>query len=114
MVENPRQNAQSSSSIRDVAGISCQRVKREETGRYRGNDVVDAVLPIHPTLLSVYSGLSFTATALRRSHSNPSEELSDSFNQAYNVTLKQYHSFVVRPVFAVNFYKRMYANNSSR
>jgi Glycolipid transfer protein (GLTP) len=47
------------------------------------------------------SGLSFTATALRRSATNKSEELSTSFNDSYSVTLKKYHSFVVKPVFAV-------------
>lgn len=52
-------------------------------------------------LVNRYRGLSFTATALRRSVTNPSEELTDSFNKSYDVTLKKYHSFVVRPVFAV-------------
>ena len=47
------------------------------------------------------SGLSFTSSALRRSVTNPSEELSTSFNSAYDGTLKKYHSFVVRPVFSV-------------
>jgi hypothetical protein len=48
-----------------------------------------------------HRGLTFTATALRRSITNPSEELCDSFNKSYDVTLKKYHSFVVRPVFSV-------------
>jgi hypothetical protein len=48
-----------------------------------------------------HRGLSFTATALRRSATHKSEELSKSFNESYDVTLKKYHSFVVRPVFAV-------------
>ena len=48
-----------------------------------------------------WRGLSFTSIALRRSVTDPAEELSDSFNKAYDVTLKKYHSFVVRPVFGV-------------
>lgn len=47
-------------------------------------------------------GLDFTAQALRRSISDKSEELSTSFTKAYETTLKQYHSFVVRPIFAVS------------
>jgi hypothetical protein len=47
-------------------------------------------------------GLSFTSLALRRSATNPEEELSVSFNKAYEGSLKQYHSFIVRPVFAVS------------
>jgi len=50
---------------------------------------------------SIYRGLKFTCQGLRSSLSNPSEELSVSFTTAYGNTLKQYHSFLVRPVFAV-------------
>ncbi|CCG82806.1 putative Glycolipid transfer protein HET-C2 [Taphrina deformans PYCC 5710] len=39
--------------------------------------------------------------ALRRSLNNPIEELADSFTKAYNDTLKKFHSFVVRPLFAL-------------
>jgi len=46
-------------------------------------------------------GLEFTAAALRRNKNNPKEELSESFTKAYGDTLKQYHSFVIRPIFAV-------------
>lgn len=48
-----------------------------------------------------FSGLDFTAQALRRNLDNPSEELTVSFTQAYEATLKKYHSIVVRPVFGV-------------
>lgn len=48
------------------------------------------------------SGLAFTVAALRRSLNNPTEELADSFTKAYNETLKKFHSFVIRPVFAVS------------
>jgi hypothetical protein len=46
-------------------------------------------------------GLAFTATALRLSMKNPSQELTDSFTQSYENTLKKYHSFIIRPVFGV-------------
>ena len=46
-------------------------------------------------------GLEFTAAALRRSIDNTDEELGESFSKAYEQTLRQYHSFVVRPVFTV-------------
>ena len=45
-------------------------------------------------------GLDFTAQALRKNLSEPSEELSASFRTAYGNTLKQYHSFLVKPVFS--------------
>ncbi|KAH8149468.1 uncharacterized protein LAJ45_06548 [Morchella importuna] len=52
-------------------------------------------------LLWLTRGLLFTSTGLRKSVSNPSEELSTSFTNAYGVTLKQHHSFVVRPLFGL-------------
>lgn len=45
--------------------------------------------------------MDFTAQALRRSVDNPSEELTVSFTEAYNNTLKEYHNFIVKKVFAV-------------
>ena len=48
-----------------------------------------------------FSGLEFTARALRLSLENPSEELSTSFTKAYEITLRKYHSILVRPVFSV-------------
>ncbi len=47
-----------------------------------------------------YSGLDFTAQALRHNVSNPSDELSASFRAAYTNTLKPHHSFLVKPVFS--------------
>ncbi|GAA5853241.1 hypothetical protein JCM5353_001925 [Sporobolomyces roseus] len=52
-------------------------------------------------LLWLIRGLKFTQTALQRSQANKQEELNTSFQGAYEVTLKQYHSFVVRPVFSL-------------
>ena len=31
---------------------------------------------------------------------NPNEELADSFRNAYGVTLKPHHSFIVKPIFS--------------
>lgn len=52
-------------------------------------------------LVLIDSGLDFTAQALRRSIENPSEELSVSFTNAYEKTLRKYHSIMVRPIFTV-------------
>jgi len=52
-------------------------------------------------LLNHNRGLDFTAQALRRNISNPSEELTQSFSEAYGVTLKKYHNFLVKGVFSV-------------
>lgn len=48
-----------------------------------------------------HSGLKFTQVALQRSQADKTEELADSFSKAYEQTLKKYHSFVVKPIFAV-------------
>lgn len=48
----------------------------------------------------MHRALDFTAQALRKNLSNPSEELSTSFRDAYGNTLKQYHSFLVKPIFS--------------
>lgn len=50
-------------------------------------------------LVWLLRGLEFTYKALLRSLRNPDEELSDSFSIAYQESLKQFHSFVVKPIF---------------
>ncbi|GAA5978225.1 hypothetical protein JCM10908_004279 [Rhodotorula pacifica] len=52
-------------------------------------------------LLWLLRGLKFTQVALARSQADKSEELSVSFSKAYEETLKKYHSFVVKPIFAL-------------
>ncbi|KNE60604.1 hypothetical protein AMAG_05984 [Allomyces macrogynus ATCC 38327] len=52
-------------------------------------------------LLWLKRGLEFCAKALRRSHDQPSEELSDSFTKAYEETLKPFHGMFVRPIFTM-------------
>ncbi|KAI9017537.1 glycolipid transfer protein domain-containing protein [Gaertneriomyces semiglobifer] len=52
-------------------------------------------------LLWLKRGLEFTSKGLRRNLDDKSEELSVSFNKAYEVTLSKFHSFLVRPVFSL-------------
>ncbi|CEG73803.1 hypothetical protein CU097_010391 [Rhizopus azygosporus] len=73
-------------------------------------------------LLWLTRGLDFTAQALRRSLSDPAEELNTSFTKAYEQTLKKHHSIIVRPVFALamkacpyrkDFYEKIGAVNDA-
>lgn len=52
-------------------------------------------------LLWLLRGLEFTMLALKRNVEDPNEELATSFSKSYEGTLRAFHSFVVRPVFAV-------------
>lgn len=52
-------------------------------------------------LLWLTRGLSFTAKALRKSISNPNEELTVSFTDSYNETLTKHHNMIVRGIFKV-------------
>ncbi len=45
-------------------------------------------------------GLDFTAQALRQNVASNTEELSVSFRNSYGTTLKQHHSFMVKPIFS--------------
>lgn len=64
----------------------------------------------------MFSGLDFTAQALRQNLSNPKEELSASFRGAYGKTLSKHHSFLIKPIFSAamsatpyreTFYKKL-------
>ncbi|KDN48875.1 GLTP-domain-containing protein [Tilletiaria anomala UBC 951] len=57
--------------------------------------------PASEGLMWLLRGLDFTAQALRRSISDKSEQLSASFTKAYESSLQQHHSFVIRPVFSL-------------
>jgi hypothetical protein len=46
-------------------------------------------------------GLSFTCKALESAQANPTEELSPAFTKSYEATLKKFHNFVVKGIFAV-------------
>ncbi|KAF8902903.1 het-c2 protein [Gymnopilus junonius] len=52
-------------------------------------------------LLWLLRGLSFTCKALQNAQSNKTEELSAAFTKSYEVTLKKFHNFVVKGIFAV-------------
>ncbi|KAL2159473.1 hypothetical protein VTH06DRAFT_2478 [Thermothelomyces fergusii] len=51
-------------------------------------------------LLWLVRGLEFTCIALSQNLAKHDQELADSFRDAYGVTLKPHHSFVVKPVFS--------------
>jgi len=57
--------------------------------------------PASEGLLWLLRGLSFTCKALQNSQANPNEELAPAFSKSYEATLKQFHNFVVKGVFAV-------------
>ncbi|KAF9482212.1 glycolipid transfer protein [Pholiota conissans] len=52
-------------------------------------------------LLWLLRGLSFTCQALQNAQANLSEELSTAFTKSYENTLKKFHNFVVKGIFAV-------------
>ncbi|KAJ2379183.1 hypothetical protein IW150_000342 [Coemansia sp. RSA 2607] len=67
-------------------------------------------------LLWLKRGLEFTAEGISRNLENKSDELSKSFTEAYEKTLKQFHNFIVKGVFNVammacparaDFYKKL-------
>ena len=67
-------------------------------------------------ILWLKRALQYTYLALKYNRSNPGEEMSVSFSNAYKETLSKYHSFLIRPVFALamnacpsraNFYKSL-------
>ncbi|GKT85708.1 HET-C2 protein [Colletotrichum tofieldiae] len=51
-------------------------------------------------LLWLTRGLEFTCIALSQNVAKESEELSESFRNAYSTTLKPHHSFLVKPIFS--------------
>ncbi|EFX03565.1 glycolipid transfer protein [Grosmannia clavigera kw1407] len=51
-------------------------------------------------LLWLVRGLDFTYQALSKNVAAESEELADSFRNAYGNTLKPFHNFLIKPVFA--------------
>lgn len=52
-------------------------------------------------LLWLLRGLAFTCKALQAAQADAAVELSAAFTQAYDVTLKKYHNFVVKGIFSV-------------
>lgn len=58
-------------------------------------------------LLWLLRGLSFTCKALENAQANASEELSAAFTKSYENTLKKFHNFVVKGIFAVRSQSRI-------
>lgn len=52
-------------------------------------------------LLWLKRALEFCAYGLRNNLDNPGVELKDSFSQAYEKSLKEFHSILVRPIFSL-------------
>ncbi|PVG03246.1 glycolipid transfer protein [Serendipita vermifera] len=52
-------------------------------------------------LMWLLRGLEFTLKGLQHTYDNPTTALSTSFRESYKVTLSQYHSWVVKPVFSM-------------
>ena len=52
-------------------------------------------------LMWLLRGLQFTGKALENAQANKQVELSTAFTSAYESTLKQFHNFVIKGVFAV-------------
>jgi hypothetical protein len=52
-------------------------------------------------LLWLLRGLQFTCKALQNAQANASEELAEAFIKSYEGTLKAFHNFVVKGIFAV-------------
>ncbi|KAG6900718.1 hypothetical protein C0993_003744 [Termitomyces sp. T159_Od127] len=72
-------------------------------------------------LLWLLRGLSFTCKALQNSQANKTEELAAAFTKSYEGTLKKFHNFVVKGIFAVamkacpyrsDFYNKLAADPS--
>lgn len=53
-------------------------------------------------LLWLLRGLAFTCKALQETQADGQKELAAAFTTSYEKTLKPFHSFLVRPVFAVS------------
>jgi len=64
-------------------------------------EVAEKVTTATQALMWLLRGLQFTMIALKLNQANSDQELSVSFSKAYEGTLKQYHNFLVKGVFAV-------------
>jgi hypothetical protein len=53
-------------------------------------------------LMWLLRGQSFTCKALQNAQANKSAELAPAFTQSYEGTLKKFHNFVVKGIFAVS------------
>lgn len=56
-------------------------------------------------LLWLLRGLKFTMIALQLNQADSTQELNVSFSKAYEGTLKTYHNFIVKGIFAVSIFR---------
>jgi len=61
----------------------------------------DKKRPATEGLMWLLRGLSFTCKALQNAQATKTEELSAAFTKSYEGTLKKFHNFVVKGIFAV-------------
>lgn len=73
------------------------------------NEASEKKRPATEGLMWLLRGLSFTCKSLQNLQANKSEELTAAFTKGYESSLKQFHNFVVKGVFAVRIHtiKRM-------
>ncbi|KAF6755144.1 glycolipid transfer protein domain-containing protein [Ephemerocybe angulata] len=85
-------------------------------------DIQGNVQVLSPSTHWLARGLEFTHLGLSYNLSNHSQELSDSFSQAYSSTLKPHHGFMVKPIFSAamsmcpyrtDFYAKLGGDNDS-
>ncbi len=67
-------------------------------------EVAEKVTTATQALLWLLRGLQFTMIALQLNQADSRQELSASFSQAYEKTLRQYHNFIVKGIFAVSIF----------
>ncbi|CAE6339023.1 unnamed protein product [Rhizoctonia solani] len=65
------------------------------------NEKKESKQPATEGLMWLLRGLAFTCKALQHCQANKTAEISAGFNDSYPQTLKPYHNFVVKGVFAV-------------
>ncbi|KAF7322042.1 Het-c2 protein [Mycena kentingensis (nom. inval.)] len=75
-----------------LCGTLEQLVENEKTVKGR---------PATEGLMWLLRGLSFTCKGLQNAQAKPQEELSAAFSGAYDLTLKKFHGFLVKGVFAL-------------
>ncbi|OMJ16509.1 Pleckstrin homology domain-containing family A member 8 [Smittium culicis] len=93
----------------DISGNIIKVTKKYESDKVRYDTLQKIVLSEAQTkdrtatqgLLWLKRGLDFAATAIVKNLETVGEELSTSFSKAYDETLKQFHSFLIRPVFSL-------------
>ncbi|OMJ11634.1 Pleckstrin homology domain-containing family A member 8 [Smittium culicis] len=93
----------------DISGNITKVTKKYESDKVRYDTLQKIVLSEAQTkdrtatqgLLWLKRGLDFAATAIIKNLEAAGEELSVSFSKAYDETLKQFHSFLIRPVFSL-------------